>query len=145
MKRVDHGTKRPKWLKLIPNKKMNWSGDHLSHLIWHNQLKYYLWVDSDIIFRYQKLFLYITKLLWDDIRSYNITDECMLTSFLEIQKCFLIFLNLTKLSQEEKLAQILYPLLPNVIIIIFNGKNKIILIIMSRVCYLSFPSKPWRN
>ena len=95
-KSVEHGTKRPKWLKLSPNKKKDWSGDHLSPLILHNQLQYHLSVDAYIIFRYQKLFFDIPKLLWDDIRSYNITDGWMLTSSLNMQKCFLIFLNLTK-------------------------------------------------
>ena len=88
---------------------MDWAGDHLSPLIWYTQLQYHLWVDADIIFRYQKLFFGIPKLLWDDIMSYNITDGWMLTSSLKTQKCFLILLNLTKLSQEQKMAQILYP------------------------------------
>ena len=48
---------------------MDWAGDHLSPLIWHNQIKYHLQVDSDIIFRYQKVFFDIPKLLLDDIRT----------------------------------------------------------------------------
>ena len=65
-------------------------------------MQYHLWVDAKIIFRYQKLFLDIPKLLWDYTRSYNITDGWMLTSSSKIQKCFLIFLKLIKLSQEKK-------------------------------------------
>ena len=81
---------------------MDWAGDHLSPLILHNQMKYHLWVDVDIIFRYRKWFFDIPKLLWDDIRSYNITDGWMLISSLKMQNCFLIFLNLTKFPQGGK-------------------------------------------
>ena len=42
----------------------------------------------------------------DDIISCNITDGWMLTSYLDIQKCFLIFLNLTNLSPDQKMAHI---------------------------------------
>ena len=86
-KHEDHITKRPKWLKLSPNKKMDWAGDHLSHLILHNKMKYHLWLYAEIRFRYPKK-KDIPKLLWDDIRSYNITDGWMLTSSFKIQQCF---------------------------------------------------------
>ena len=63
----------------------------------------------------------------------------MLTSSLDIQKCFLIFLNLTKLSPDQKMAQILYPRVPNLLIIIFNINNKIFwLIISSMLSLFSF-------
>ena len=75
-------------------KKIDWAGDHLSPLKWHNQLQYHLWVDTKIIFWYQKGFFDMTKLLWDDIRICNINDGWMLTSSLDIQMFFLIFLNL---------------------------------------------------
>ena len=83
-KHVYHGTKRPKWLKLSPRKKMDWSGDHLSLLILHNQLQYYLWMDAEIIFRYQFFLIF-----WDNIRSYYITGGWMLASSVDIKKCFL--------------------------------------------------------
>ena len=46
---------------------------------------------------------------WDDINSCNITDGWILTSYLDIQKRFLIFLNLTKLFPDQKNAHIWYP------------------------------------
>ena len=123
-------------------KKLDWAGDHLPPMVLNNQLQYHLWVDAEIIFRYQKVFFDIPKLLWDDIRSYNITDGWMLTSSLKIQKCFLIFLNLTKLSQEQTLALNLYPILPTVLIIILNSHNKLIWLMMSleHVISLLLPS-----
>ena len=43
--------------------KMDLAVDHLSPLMLNNQLKYQLWMDADIIFRYQSLFFDIPKLL----------------------------------------------------------------------------------
>ena len=40
--------------------------------------------------------------LCDDIRSYNFTDGCTLTSYLGVQNNFLLFLNLTKLFSVKK-------------------------------------------
>ena len=88
---------------------MDWACDQLFPMRWYIQLKYHWWVDDDIIFRYQKVFFNIPKLLWYDISSCNITGRCMLASSLDIQKCFLILLKLTKLSPDQKMAQILYP------------------------------------
>ena len=62
MKRVYPGTKRPKRLKLSPNKKLVWAGDHLSPLRWHQMLKFHWWVDDDIIFRYPKVLFIFQKL-----------------------------------------------------------------------------------
>ena len=88
------------------------------------------------------MFFYIPKLLWDDISSCNITDGWMLTSYLDIQKWFLIFLNLTKLSPDQKMDLIWYPRVPTVFIIICNSKNKFIWLLMSRkhVISLFLPS-----
>ena len=49
-------------------KQMDWEGYHLSPLIWYNQLQYHVWVDTDIIFKYQELFFGI-------INSSEITSE----------------------------------------------------------------------
>ena len=43
---------------------------------------------------------------WYDISSCNITDGWILTSSLDIQKRFLIFLNLTKLLPDKKWLKI---------------------------------------
>ena len=55
-------------MKLSHKKKLDWSGDHLFSLILHNELRYYLCMDADTIFIYQKVLFGISKLLWDDIR-----------------------------------------------------------------------------
>ena len=63
----------------------------------------------------------------------------MLTSSLYIQKFFLIFLNLTKLHPDQKMAQILYPLVSTLFIMIFNSKNKIFgFMIFSMLSLFSF-------
>ena len=61
----------------------------------------------------------------------------MLTSYLDIQKCFLIFLNLAKLSPYQKMDQIDTVLL-NIFIMILNSKNKLVWIMMYIMLYL-FP------
>ena len=94
--------------EIMSQQKLDWAVDHLSPMILNNQLQYHLWVDAEIIFRYQEVLFDIPKLLWDDTRSYNITDGWMLTSPLKIKRCIMIFLHLTKLPQEQKLAQNLY-------------------------------------
>ena len=48
----------------------------------------------------------------------------MLISSLKIQKSFLIYLNLNKLSQEQKWLKF-NSLVPNVFIVLFNNKNKL--------------------
>ena len=118
---------------------MDWAGDHLPPLVLHNKLQYYLWLNAEIIFRYQKVIFGIPKLLWDDIRSYHITEGWMLTSSLKIQQCFMIFLNLTKLSQEQKRLKF-YTLVLTVFIIILNIKNNIfgLWCLESMLSYLSF-------
>ena len=148
---------------------MDRADDNISPLRWHCQLQYHWWVDAEIIFTYQKLFLiflnyskmtstdatslmggfwhhlyisksifYIPKLLWDDISICNITDGWILTSSLDIQMCFLVFLNLTKLSPDQKMVQIWYHRVPTVYIIIFNSKNNLIWLVMSSMLYF-FP------
>ena len=73
----------------------------------------------------------------------------MLTSYFDIQEFLLIFLNLTKFSQEQKLALILYTLsrerVPTVFIIILNCKNKLVRVIVSLIEHVIslFPSEPW--
>ena len=75
----------------------------------------------------------------------------MLTSYFDIQEVLLIFLNLTKLSQEQKLALILYTLsrerVPTVFIIILNCKNKLVRVIVSLIEHVIFffPSEPWEE
>ena len=54
----------------------------------------------------------------------NITDEWVLTSFLDIKKCFLIFLNLAKLSPNQKWLKF-DTLVPTLFIIIFNSNNNL--------------------
>ena len=74
--------------------------------------------------------------LWDDIASCNITDGWMLTSSLDIKKCFLIFLNLTKLSPDQKMNQIWYPRLPTLFLVIFNSKNNLVWLMMTSMLSL---------
>ena len=85
--------------------KKNQAGDHFSPLRWHHQLQYHWRVYAEIIFRYQKIFFDIRKLLWDDTSSCNITNGWMLTSSLDIQKYFFVFLNLTKVFPDEKILK----------------------------------------
>ena len=78
------------------------------YLLWYDIISWNV-TDGWMMTSYLDINFLIPKILWDDTRSYNITDGWMLTASLNIQKYLLIFLNLTKLSQEQKLAQILYP------------------------------------
>ena len=100
--------KSPKLLKCSPNKK--WIEHVIIYPLWYEIIICnitYGWIitsSSNI-----KSVFNIPKLIWYDIRSYNITDRWILTSSFKIQKHFFVFLNLTKLSQEQKLAQILCP------------------------------------
>ena len=97
-KRVDPGSKRPKRLKLITNKKISNR--------WNITDGWILKLSLDT----KNRFFDITKHLWYDTSSCNITNRWMLTLSLDIQKCFLILLNLTKLSPDQRMAQIWYPI-----------------------------------
>ena len=59
----------------------------------------------------------------------------MLTSSLDIQNCFLILLNLTKLSPDQKWLKF-DTLVPNLFIIIYNSKNNLFWIMMSSMLSL---------
>ena len=71
----------------------------------------------------KQLFFDVPKLLLDDISSCNITNGWIITSYLDIQKCSLVYLNLTKLSIDQKLLKF-DTQVPNLFILIFNS-NKI--------------------
>ena len=94
-------------------------------------------MDADIIFRYQKVFFGTPKLIWDDTISCNITDGWMLTSPLDIQKCFLISPKSTKLFIDQKKDQIWYPNKWS-LIVIFNSDNKLVWLLMSSILSLFY-------
>ena len=115
---------------------MDQIGDHFYPLIWHNQLQYHWWVYSDSILRYQILFLIF-------INSSKITSAVTIPLMvgcwhsLLISKSVFLFLNLTKVSLDQKCLKF-DTIAPTLFIIIFCSNNKPVWIMISSILFFLF-------